>query len=170
VYQTRVLMASRPFAVRLADVLGQDARGLGRRPQTRPLGQLHARLAHQRGFTHYCAWSRTGTFVVKRRTERKRLTRKLHHVRDELWRRMHAPISSQQTWLSSVLRGHYAYYGLPSNWHPLAGFCQEVRRSWYHVLRRRSQRRLTLRDFTALLARFPLPAPHLTHPRAALAV
>lgn len=122
------------------------------------------------GFTHFCAWSRTGAFVVKRRTERKRLTRKLHHVRGELWQRMHAPISSQQKWLSSVLRGHYAYYGLPSNWHPLAGFFQEVRRSWYGVLRRRSQRRLTWSGFNALLARFPLPAPHITHSRAALAV
>src|SRR5436189_1140647 len=28
------------------------------------------------GFTHYCAWSRDGRFVVKRRTEGKRVTRK----------------------------------------------------------------------------------------------
>jgi group II intron reverse transcriptase/maturase len=138
--------------------------------QRRRRGERRPRTFAFLGFTHYCAWSRTGAFVVKRRTERKRLTRKLHHVRDELRRRMHAPISSQQAWLSSVLRGHYLYYGLPSNWHPLAGFRQEVRRSWYNVLRRRSQRRLTWKGFNALLTRFPLPAPHLTHSRAALAV
>jgi RNA-directed DNA polymerase len=122
------------------------------------------------GFTHYCAWSRTGAFVVKRRTERKRLTRKLAHVRSELWRRMHAPLATQQQWLSRVLHGHYAYYGLPSNWHPLGGFCHEVKRTWYGVLRRRSQRRLTWAAFHAILDRFPLPSPHLTHSRAALAV
>ena len=41
------------------------------------------------GFTHYCARSRDGRFVVKRRTDHKRLTRKLHTVRAEQQRRMH---------------------------------------------------------------------------------
>lgn len=41
------------------------------------------------GFTHYCARSRDGRFVVKRRTDRKRFTRKLHTVRTEQRRCMH---------------------------------------------------------------------------------
>lgn len=53
--------------------------------------------------------------MVKRRTEGRRLTRKLHEIRAELWRRMHAPVATQQARLVTVLRGHYAYYGLPSN-------------------------------------------------------
>jgi RNA-directed DNA polymerase len=33
------------------------------------------------GFTHYCTWSRDGRFVVMRRTDHKRLTRKLKELR-----------------------------------------------------------------------------------------
>ena len=117
------------------------------------------------GFTHYCAWSRDGRFVVKRRTDRRRRSRKLHEVRAEMRRRMHTPMAAQQRYLASVLRGHYAYYGLPSNWHPMEGFHQEVRRIWYRTLYRRSQRRLTWQRFSALMLRFPLPTPHITRPR-----
>jgi len=121
------------------------------------------------GFTHYCARSRDGRFVVKRRTDRKRLTRKLHTVRTEQRRRMHAPLPDQHRWLCSVLRGHYRYYGLPSNWHALDGFYDEVRRGWFRALRRRSQRRLTWDRFNQWLACFPLPRAHIFHTREPLA-
>ena len=67
------------------------------------------------GFTHYGAWSREGRFVVKRRTQGSRLTAKLKALRVTARQRMHACIGRQHDWLSSVLRGHYAYYGLRSN-------------------------------------------------------
>ena len=121
------------------------------------------------GFTHYCARSREGRFVVKRRTDRKRLTRKLHTVRAEQRRRMHAPLPDQHRWLCSVLRGHYRYYGLPSNWHALDGFYDEVCRGWFRALRRRSQRGLTWDRFNQWLARFPLPRARISHTREALA-
>jgi len=117
------------------------------------------------GFTHYCARSLDGRFVVKRRTDRKRLVRKLKELRDEAWWRMHAPVGVQREWLASVLRGHYAYYGLPSNWRRLDTFYDEVRRLWYRVLNRRSQRRLSWSRFYDLLERFPLPRARITHPR-----
>lgn len=121
------------------------------------------------GFTHYCARSRDGRFVVKRRTDRKRLTRKLHTVRTDQRRRMHAPLPEQHRWLCSVLRGHYRYYGLPSNWHAMNAFYDEVRRGWYRALRRRSQRGLTWERFNQWLTRFPLPRAHIGHTREALA-
>ncbi len=74
------------------------------------------------GFMHYCAWSPDGRFVIMRRTDHKRLTRKLK----ELWleaRRMHTPIVLQYQWLCSVLRGHFAYFGLPSNFDRLIKAC-----------------------------------------------
>ena len=120
------------------------------------------------GFTHICARSRQGRFVVKRRTDRKRLTRKLNDLRAEMWQRMHAPVAVQHRWLCAVTRGHYAYYGLPSNWHRLASFRDEVKRHWFRVLSHRSQRGMTWPDFGALLERFPLPSPRLTHSRDAL--
>jgi len=40
--------------------------------------------------SHYCAQSREARFVVRRRTDRRRLTRKLHAVREEQRRRTEA--------------------------------------------------------------------------------
>jgi RNA-directed DNA polymerase len=92
------------------------------------------------GFVHYCSWTRDGRFVVKRKTQGKRMARKLQALRLEARRRMHAPMSEQQQWLNQVLRGHYAYYGLPSNYRAMQLFYNQVRWLWYRVLQRRSQR------------------------------
>src|SRR5438045_7742202 len=35
------------------------------------------------GFTHYCGWTRDGRFIIKRKTQSKRLTRKLKALRQE---------------------------------------------------------------------------------------
>lgn len=132
-------------------------------------GERRAQTFNFLGFTHCCARTKDGRFVVKRRTDRKRLTRKIHEVQAELWRHMHAPVATQHRWIASVLRGHYAYYGLPSNWHRMAGFRDELRRRWFKVLRRRSQRQLTWPRFNAMLARLPpLPDPHITQTRQPL--
>jgi RNA-directed DNA polymerase len=111
------------------------------------------------GFTHYCGRTRDGRFIVKHKTEGKRLTRKL-----EAWRLMHAPLAAQHRWLAAVLRGHYGYYGRPHNYPALSGFRQEVRRVWLCCLRRRSQksRRMGWSEFDTLTARFPLPVPRVT--------
>jgi len=117
------------------------------------------------GLTHYCGWTRDGRFLVKRKTQSERLTRKLTTLRQEARRRMHTPVALQRRWLSQVLRGHYAYYGLSGNYRSLNMFYQEVRRLWFRALRRRSQRHMTWQDFGTLLRRSPLPTPRITHPR-----
>ena len=121
------------------------------------------------GFTHYCGWTRDGRFIVKHKTQSKRLTRKLTALRQEGWQHMHAPLAEQQRWYASILRGHYGYYGLPNNSRALSAFHQEVRRIWFRCLRQRSQkaRSLTWDRFKAMLERFPLPPPRITHPWAA---
>ncbi len=131
----------------------------------------HARWGERRpetfaflGFTHYCGRTRDGRFVVKRKTQSKRLTAKLKSLWVEVRRRMHAPVSDQHRWLCQVLRGHYAYYGLPCNIRALKGFLHHVRRMWFRSLRRRSQRRMNWNTFGGLLERFPLPTPWITHP------
>ena len=43
---------------------------------------------------------------------------------------MHAPLAEQHRWYSSILRGHYGYFGMPHNWRALNGFRQDVRRIW----------------------------------------
>ena len=116
------------------------------------------------GFTHYCGWTRDGRFVLKRKTQSKRLTTKLKLLREQARIRMHAPVAEQHRWLCQVLRGHYVYYGLPSNFPALHAFHEQVRLLWFRSLRRRSQRRLTWEGYNVLLQRFPLPTPRITHP------
>jgi hypothetical protein len=89
---------------------------------------------------------------------------KLKTLNEEAKRRRHTPVRDQHRWLCQVLRGHYAYFGLPSNFRALQAFAYHVRRIWFRALYRRSQRRLTGAAFDALLARFPLPKPRITHP------
>ena len=116
------------------------------------------------GFTHYCGWTRDGRFIIKRKTDGRRITRKLKELRQEAHRRMHTPVAIQHQWLMAVLRGHYAYYGLPANFRPMAGFFFEVQKLWYRSLRKRSQRHpLSWSSFNALQQRFPLPEPRMTH-------
>jgi hypothetical protein len=114
------------------------------------------------GFTHYCATSRDGQFIVKRKTQRKRKIRKLKELRIEARRRMHSPVATQHEWLSAVLRGHFAYYGLPSNMRSMVAFAYEVRRLWLRALARRSQRGMTWDRFNRLMKIFPLPMPTVT--------
>ena len=118
------------------------------------------------GFTHYCGWTRDGRFIVKLKTQSKRLTRKLKALRQEAWRLMHVPLAVQHRWYTSVLLGHYGYYGRPQNFPALIAFRQEVLRIWLTCLRRRSQktRRMSWQTFAALLTSFPLPTPRITHP------
>jgi group II intron reverse transcriptase/maturase len=122
------------------------------------------------GFTHYCGWTHDGRFVLKRKTQAQRMTRKLRELRRDTRRCMHAPVAVQHRWLCRVLRGHYGYFGLASNYRPMRGFYWEVIVLWYRSLRRRSQRALSRKRFFELLQRFPLPAPRITRPRDALIV
>ena len=84
------------------------------------------------GFTHYCGWTRDGQFIVKHNTQSHRLARKLKALRQEAWRLMHTPLAEQHRWYSSILRGHYGYFGMPHNWRALNGFLQEVRHIWFN--------------------------------------
>ena len=120
------------------------------------------------GFTHYCATSRDGRFVVKRKTQRKRMIRKLNELRIKARERMHRPVAEQHEWLSAVLRGHFGYYGLRSNMRSMTSFAYEVRRLWQRALARRSQRGLTWDRFNRMLRVFPLPQPTITRSVSAI--
>jgi group II intron reverse transcriptase/maturase len=134
----------------------------------RQRGERHPETFAFLGFTHYCGWTRDGRFILKRKTQSTRLTRKLKAVRQEAWRLMHAPLVEQHRWYASILHGHYGYYGLPHNYRALNNFRREIRRIWIGCLRRRSQRsrHMGWKTFDALTARFPLPLPRITHPWA----
>jgi hypothetical protein len=77
---------------------------------------------------------------------------------------MHASVSDQHRWLFQVLRGHYMYFGLSSNFRSLTAFYREVRLPWFRALRRRSQRSMSWEAYRLLLESFSLPVPRITHP------
>jgi hypothetical protein len=55
------------------------------------------------GFTHYCGKRRkTGTFIVWRKTAKKRMAAKLRLIKAELRYRMHEPVASVGAWLEGV--------------------------------------------------------------------
>jgi hypothetical protein len=78
--------------------------------------------------------------------------------------RLHEPIVSQGKWLGAVLRGHYAYYGVPTNIEALDVLRTEVTHRWFKSLRRRSQRRRLNWARMGRLAQQWLPRPHIVHP------
>ncbi len=116
------------------------------------------------GFTHTCAKTKSGRFMLKRITISKRMRAKLREVNDELKRRRHQPIPEQGRWLASVVRGHLAYYAVPGNTDAVAAFRTQATRHWYRALRRRSQRsRLNWERMNRLATRWLPPARPL-HP------
>jgi RNA-directed DNA polymerase len=116
------------------------------------------------GFTHICGKTRTGKFAVWRRTEARRVRKKLQELKQTLRKRMHWPIPELGAWLRSVLTGHYQYYGVPFNSPKLIAFREKVIRLWCRMLRRRSQtHRLTWRRMFQLAGRW-LPIPKILHP------
>jgi RNA-directed DNA polymerase len=102
--------------------------------------------------------------VVKRRTANDRFSRALRRVSE--WCRMHRhdDVEAQRRALAQKLRGHYAYYGVTSNFDALARFLHEVERIWHKWLSRRSQKAfLNWEAMKRLLKRYPLPPPRIVH-------
>jgi len=116
------------------------------------------------GFAHSCGRSKTGRFVLVRRTMRKRMRAKLRELKVELKRRRHQPIPEQGAYIQSVARGYYAYHGVPTNVVSLRSFRTAVEKLWRQSLQRRSQTgRMTWARMHVLTQRW-VPRPHILHP------
>src|SRR6202163_3635724 len=117
------------------------------------------------GFTHLCGKTRkTGQFIVKRKTIRKRLSGKLSELKEELRRRWHEPVAEVGKWLRSVIQGYFNYHAVPGNMDSLNSFRAQVIWRWYRALRRRSQRdKTTWERFWPLVDRW-IPSAKILHP------
>ena len=116
------------------------------------------------GLTHICARSRRGKFTVHVRTMRKRLSRSLTALARWCQEHRHEPVDQQQKILNAKLRGHYQYYGRPTNFLSLRQFYRGVRRVWRKWLNRRTRGRwLTWEQYLDLLRRHPLSLPRIMH-------
>jgi RNA-directed DNA polymerase len=117
------------------------------------------------GFTHICARTRRGRFTIHVRTMRKRLRRSIKAVAQWCREHRHDPVADQAVALNAKLRGHYQYYGRPTNSRSLTQFYRAVRRRWHKWLNRRSrQRSLSWACFNEQLTRrYPLLRPCIVH-------
>jgi RNA-directed DNA polymerase len=117
------------------------------------------------GFTHFCTRSRKwGSFVVGRKTIKKRMRSKLKAIKVELRKCMHDPIAKTGAWVKQMLQGHLNYYAVSGNHPSLWWFSNQVRRFWLKSLRRRSQNaRLSWERFIQLVDRF-FPPIKVLHP------
>jgi RNA-directed DNA polymerase len=121
------------------------------------------------GFTHICARSRKGHFMVRRQTAKARMRRKLQEVGEKLRKRMHDSIEEQGRYLRAVVRGHINYFGVPLNSRALSAFRCAVVRLWMQTLRRRSQKaRMPAARIAPIVSRW-LPVPYICHPYPSLA-
>jgi hypothetical protein len=81
------------------------------------------------GFTHFCTRSRKwGSFVIGRKTIKKRMRAKLLAIKIELRRLMHDPIAKTGTWVEQMLKGHLNYFAVSGNHPSLWWFFNKVKR------------------------------------------
>ncbi len=119
------------------------------------------------GFTHVCARSRRGRFTVHVLTVGKRLRRSLSEIARWCQEHRHDPVDEQQKTLNQKLRGHYQYYGRPTNYRSLWKFYRGVRNIWRKWLNRRTRGKpLPWARYAELLRRLPLLLPRITQPWA----
>jgi RNA-directed DNA polymerase len=117
------------------------------------------------GFTHIATRSRRGKFTVHVKTMKKRLRRSLNAVSEWCQTHRHVDVELQWKSLNAKLRGHYEYYGRPTNSRSLQQFYRGVRRVWRKWLNRRTRgKTLTWDKYQELLDRLPLLPPRITRP------
>lgn len=117
------------------------------------------------GFTHYCATSRHGYFIMGHKTAKGNLCCKLQEI--EKWiKRIRNSIPLKDWWpmLKAKLTGHYSYFGISGNYHRLGQFYNQVIRMVFKWMNRRSQRKsMTWEKFQQYLQWNPLPIPRIYH-------
>jgi RNA-directed DNA polymerase len=117
------------------------------------------------GFTHICERHRkTGYFIVRRKTARKRMAAKLKALQQQLRQRRHEPIAETGQWLGAIVQGYFNYHAVPGNTRTLGTFRRRVIRLWRRQLCLRSQKtRLNWRRFKVLIHRW-IPTQRILHP------
>lgn len=119
------------------------------------------------GFTHIAKRSRRGKFTIQLRTMRKRLRRSIKEITAWCQKHRHDPVKEQNKRINAKLRGHYQYYGRPTNFQSLWEYRQAVRRIWKKWLNRRTRgKTVNWSVYEQLLRQHPLLRPRITHPWA----
>lgn len=117
------------------------------------------------GFTHYCTKTRDGRFMVRVKTERKRMNRSVTAMK-EWMQRVHSLMPLPAIWqkVKWKLTGHYQYYGVSGNFESINRFYHKTRSLIFKWTNRRSQKKTWNWDeFSRYLESYPLPKPRLTY-------
>jgi group II intron reverse transcriptase/maturase len=121
------------------------------------------------GLTHVWGRSRRGKDMVLQVTAKSRFARALAAVSDWCRTHRHWSIRDQHRHLSSMMRGHFAYYGVGGNSQRLRWFANQVMRLWRKWLSRRDRQNVfQWTRFNEMLKRHPLPPPKIFHPYVAV--
>jgi group II intron reverse transcriptase/maturase len=115
------------------------------------------------GLTHYVGRSRRGRFVVGRKTDSKRRTKKLKLLNERLRDLRGQGGAAMLAYLNRHLRGHIQYYGVSGNYRAVASYLHHAARRLFKWLNRRSQRRsLNWKRFNDVI-RLRLPSARIVH-------
>ena len=102
---------------------------------------------------------------MKQKTAADRFRRALKRIAEWCRQYRHEPVREHWTALKRKLLGHFGYFAVIGNLRALRNFRHGVRGVWRKWLNRRSQRaHMTWAKMEGLLARYPLPQPHIHSP------
>ena len=120
------------------------------------------------GLTHFWGRSRRGKDMVRQTTAKGRFARALAAVSDWCRNHRHWSLRDQHRHLSSMMRGHFAYYGVGGNIRRLQGYARKAVQIWRKWLSRRDRGSVVpWARLGEILKRHPLPPAKITHGYAA---
>ena len=115
------------------------------------------------GFTHYVGKSRTGRFVLGRKSQRERVAKKLKDVSERLSALRVEGGRAMMDYAKRHLRGHVAYYAVSGNARNVRTYAYRMSRVLFKWLNRRSQRRgVTWERFNKVLSGW-MPSLRIQH-------
>ncbi len=115
------------------------------------------------GFTHFVARSRSGRFLVGRKTQGERMRKKLREMNVRLAHMRTQGGKAMMEYVRRHLQGHLQYYGVSGNSRSLRQYVHKIRRILFKWINRRSQRRsATWATFDKTVARY-IPPVRIVH-------
>lgn len=117
------------------------------------------------GFTHYCAKSRSGKFIMGHKTSKENLRLKLKELKKWL-KAIRNRVRLKEWWkvLKAKLTGHYNYFGISGNYHSISQFYERVKSLVFKWINRRSQKKsMSFERYVKYLQFNPLPEPRICY-------
>jgi len=115
------------------------------------------------GFEYRWGRSLKGTDVVRLRTNPKKMHQSLAAFTAWLKERRNKRLKTIFWELNLKLRGYYNYFGVTGNWRSLQRFHEEVVRTLFRRLNRRSQKRsFNWKGFAAVMSHYGMEKPRIT--------